>query len=745
MAEELPVLVAALPEDKAREVEEASRLGRDVCVPLELEPAQLGPHVLEVYVPSSSVPIKLLADPLGTTTEDGTALRVYPYEEVTPETAAALPDVSPDELVGRSIAGDRFEIVSLLGEGSIGAVYRARHTGLGIVVAVKVLHEAFQRDIEFCRRFYAEALALSRLDHANLVHIYDFGQEEDGLLYLSMALVEGSTLRSILRREGRLEIPRIISLMLQVSAGLGHAHARGLIHRDVKPDNVMIVTKEDDDGDRVETVKVLDFGFAVPPSVSGEVAQRLAGTPVYMSPEQCLGEELDARSDVYACGIMMYELATGTVPFLARDAESIRRMQVSQPAPLVSQTVRDADPRFVRLVQKALAKSRDERHASMKELRAELKGLLVPEGAPASARPSGSFVRPSMPSIPSIAPPPVESKTASRDSAPADWLETRAEGYARFIGGPASIPPPETPDVLARDPRAWLGELARERDPRAFSRRLGELEGAVRNAAQRGDARTMQMVAAVIAGLGDRAGNDESARNALAAVARLFVDPEVLAPIAMRLLSNDEQVRQAAAQLIADARVAGAYALYGARTKVVGDAHARVAFVTTMKSLGEPALPVVRAALERVLEQAVSGQHRVATELAEDVLLSVPKLDDEAVGHIVVRYAASRVPALCRAAARALPRVWGERARPVLVHLVDHEDDGVCLAAVVGLREIDAVDLEAVMRIGVQVEAGRARTAQLHAAMTAALQAASPSARAEAAAILARLGHGVRS
>lgn len=748
MAEELPVLVAAVSEEKARELEEASRLGRSVSVRLKWEPAQPGPHVLEVYVPSTNVPMRVLAEPLGTASEDGAVLRLYPYEEVMPETAAPLPDVAPDHLVGRSIAGGRLEIVSLLGEGSIGAVYRARHTGLGSVVAVKVLHEAFQRDVEFCRRFYAEALALSRLDHANLVHVYDFGQEPDGLLYLSMALVDGVTLRTIQRRERKLAVPRIVALMLQVSAGLGHAHARGLIHRDVKPDNVMIVTKDNDDGDRVETVKLLDFGFAVPPSVSGEVAQRLAGTPVYMSPEQCLGEELDARSDIYACGIMMYELATGTVPFLARDAYTIRRMQVSEPAPLVSEKLPDADPRFARLVQKALSKSREDRHASMKDLRAELKALLVPEGAAVNVRTTGAFERPSVPgferpSVPSMPPlpaAPAAPASARNEAPPADWLESRSEGYARFMSREASMPPPSAVDALARDPKAWLGELARERDIRTFTTRVGELEASVRLLAQRADARTMQMVAAVVAGLRDRVENDDAARSALAAVAGLFVDPEVLAPVAARLLAQEDEGRAAAARLIADARVAGAYALYGARTKIAADPRARIAFVTTMKSLGEAALPVVRAALQKVFEQAVSGHQRPVTDLAEDLLLAMPRWEDEASGHLVVGYAASAVPSLCRAAARALPRVWSERARPVLAHLLQHEDDGVFLAAVVGLREIDAVDLEVVMRIGALVEAGRVRSEQLAAAVVATLQSASASARAEAATILTRLG-----
>ena len=161
-----------------------------------------------------------------------------------------------------------------------------------------------------------------------------------------------------------------------------------------------------------------------------------------------------------------------------------------------------------------------------------------------------------------------------------------------------------------------------------------------------------------------------------------------------------------------------------------------------MKSLGDSAFPVLRAALERIFEQARTGQNRVATEPAEDLLLSVPKANDEITGNLVVKFATSPVPTLCRAAARALPRVWGGRARPVLLHLVAHDDDGVLVAAIVGLREIDAVDLEAVARIGAQVDRGRVRTQQLHAEVTRTLHATSGRAQAGAMALLRRLGAG---
>ncbi len=722
MAEELPVLVAALPKQQAMELEEASRVGRHVWVTLRWPPVEAGPHMLEIYTPDSNDPLRLLAEPLGSSSERGFALRVYPWEDesAVEETAPLLPDIKPDPFIGRTLAGGRFSIISSLGEGSIGAVYRARHTGLGIVVAVKVLHEAFQRDAAFCQRFQAEALALSRLDHPNLVHIQDFGQDRDGLLYISMAFVDGVTLRAMVQRERRIPaMKRMVSIMLQVCAGLGHAHQRGLIHRDVKPDNVMIVNKEDDDGNVIETVKVLDFGFAVPPETSGEVAQRLAGTPVYMSPEQCLGEELDARSDVYACGIMIYELSTGTVPFLGPNAETIRQKQVSEPAPLISARRPDVDPRLDRLVQRALSKSRDERHPSMQELRAELKSLLVPTGARANEaanRRSGIFDRSSNPgSTPSVAPP--------RPSvAP--------------VTPTISLPAHAIADELARDASSWLGAVTHEKDPVTLGRRIVELDGAVRILANRADVRSLQMVSAVISGLNERLENGSTlpaeVQDAIAGVTRLFVDPEILGPIAQRLLSTDES-REAAAELIADARVAGAFALYGARTKLSADQVARIAFVTTMKAMGEDSLPVIRAALERIREAALSGQHPAAMELAEDLLLSVPTVLDEVAGHVVVKYVACPVAHVRRAVARALPRVWGERAKPTLLTLLDHEEEGVRVAALVGLREVGAIDVEMVKRIESLFGKGNV-TDKLRAAAVAALQSAAGVSGAAAAA-----------
>ena len=712
MADELPVLIASLSKEEASLVEEAARLGRDVRIPLKWSPVEAGPHMLEVYLPAKFTPLMFLAEPLeiGDGAEDQECpLRVYPWEEeATQEVAPVLPEfevpeVPKDRFVGRSFARGRFEIIAPLGEGSIGAVYKARHTGLGILVALKVLHEAFQHDAEFGRRFHDEALALSQLDHPNLIHIQDFGQDPDEhLLYISMAFIEGDTLRGIQKKQPKkqFELPRIVNLMAQACAGLGHAHERGLIHRDVKPDNMMIVAATDDDGNRTEIVKVLDFGFAVPPKVSGEVAQRLAGTPVYMSPEQCMGHELDGRSDLYAIGIMLFEMVTGTVPFLARDADSIRKLHVRQQAPRLSQYIPDVDPRLDRLVAKALSKRREDRQANLTELRTELRALLTkPAPVPVAARP------PPPPSQDVAPPPPPPVRRAAAPAAPVE------------------LP-------------SWASSILNESDFDKLAHKLVDLGDNIRPLAEASDVLQLRNIALVLDKIADRAAIDDGANEAHRAVSSLLLEPAVLAPIAARLLAYDEEGRDAAAELMTRAGGPGVYALYGARTKVAADQNARIAFVTTMKQYGATALPVVRAALERILERAMAGTHPAAIDLAEDVLLSVPSVLDDATGRLIEQYAASTAPNLCRAAARALPRAWADRAAPTLMRLLDHEDDGVLTAALIGFREIKVVDARIVRKIGMLADKKRLRAPQLKQAAVAALGAAMPSAKPDAAAVL---------
>lgn len=660
---------------------------------------------------------------------------------LTKEHSAALageppppPSANGDPFIGRALADGKLEIESLVGSGTIGAVYRARHRDLKIPVAVKVLHESFQHDVEFCQRFYAEALAASRLDHPNLVRVYDYGQEPDGLLYFSMEYLDGITLRALLQRGAELSLPRIVEIGMQVCAGLSHAHGRGILHRDVKPDNVMLVPAHDDEGRLIELVKVCDFGIALAPS-TGPAAQRARRTPEYMSPEQCRGEELDPRSDVYGCGILLYELATGHVPFSADKPITVVNRQLSMAPPPLVDARPDLDPRLERVVRKALEKSRDRRHASLREMRAELKELLRPEeaaqlvGTP-TPPPDASLPPPPAVSVPPPAPAPVVLEVAPAASHKPEWLEDRSAGYARFLQGMsgAAVTAEELAEVLARDPRPWLAHFVQEADPRAFAQQVADLDRAVRLLAHQADAKALWAVSSAVHGVAGAS-----------SLLHLFSDPGMLGPIAARLLARDDDAREAARTLIVRAGVAGAYALYGARVKHASEPRVRAPFVATMQALGQQAWPVVRAALERIPPAALTGGHPLAADLAEDLLLSVPAIRDEAAGHLVARYVRATVPSLCGAATRAIARLWAERARPLLLGLLANEDDGVRLAAVAGLREMGAVDEHVARRVAPLIAPGAAVSHELRVAALGALGSMTVEAKPVAVPILVKV------
>ena len=186
-------------------------------------------------------------------------------------------------------------------------------------------------------RFHAEGRAASLLDHANLVRVLDFGEEHDGTLWLAMELLEGTELSRLLESAHRLRVEHAAELMLQVTAGLAHAHSHRIVHGDVKPSNVILVRRADDDGEEREHVKLCDFGVVRGMAEGG--ASTLTGTPTYMSPEQCLGEPLDERSDVYGCGAMFYELITGEPPFVADDTQALLRQHLLVPPPRPSRAL----------------------------------------------------------------------------------------------------------------------------------------------------------------------------------------------------------------------------------------------------------------------------------------------------------------------------------------------------------------------------------------------------------------------
>jgi serine/threonine protein kinase len=282
-------------------------------------------------------------------------------------------------LVGRVLDG-KYEIVAPLGSGGMGAVYRARRVHIGDEVAIKVLHSRLTNDEKLVERFRREARAAAQLHHPNVVTIHDYGEARgpNGFAYIVMELVRGESLRDILKREGRLEPHRAVSLMRDVCAGVGAAHRRGIVHRDIKPDNI-IVTPADEDRER-ETVKVVDFGIAKLRDLAAEgstltEAGMMVGTLFYMSPEQCKGEPLDSRADVYSLGAMLYEMLAGTPPFTASNITSLIFKHVGEPPPPLPEDL-NVPAALRAAVLRALSKDPDARPRDASEFARELQSAM---------------------------------------------------------------------------------------------------------------------------------------------------------------------------------------------------------------------------------------------------------------------------------------------------------------------------------------------------------------------------------
>ena len=270
-----------------------------------------------------------------------------------------------DPLLG-SVLGDRYRVISRIGLGGMGAVYRAQHITLKRDLAVKVLLPEFGGKEEFVRRFEREAESASRLAHPHIIAVTDFGRTAEGLLFLVMEYLDGRSLSSLIR-EGPLPVGRAVTIVRQMLAALNRAHAAGIVHRDLKPDNIMLIDREG----QHDFVKILDFGIAkVTEPEPGREALTQAGvvfgTPEYLSPEQALGDKIDARADLYATGVILFEMLTGRRPFESEDKMRIISMHLSHPVPRMRAVFPAIDvPRALEdVVMQALEKERENRFAS---------------------------------------------------------------------------------------------------------------------------------------------------------------------------------------------------------------------------------------------------------------------------------------------------------------------------------------------------------------------------------------------
>lgn len=294
------------------------------------------------------------------------------------EHGASLPaPLAPEVRIGTELAGYRLE--ELVGQGGMGAVYRAEHLHLGRTVALKLLLPEREQDDGFRERFVREARTAASLQHPNIVVVYDAGQAAD-LLYIAMQYVDGTDLGAVLASEGALEATRALAILGQVAEALDAAHARGIVHRDVKPGNVLI-----DDGRAYLT----DFGLtkAVSQATSLTVQGQFVGTLEYMAPEQIAGDPVDPRTDVYALGCVLYHCLTGVVPYERESQVSVIYAHLQDaPAPLRSRRpgIPEAlDP----VIGKALAKKSEERYGSCGELIAAARAAIGAGGPPSTAAP----------------------------------------------------------------------------------------------------------------------------------------------------------------------------------------------------------------------------------------------------------------------------------------------------------------------------------------------------------------------
>jgi serine/threonine-protein kinase len=808
----LPVLVARVTrrDDALPAIEAALRQGL-AFLRLDEPPSYEGPHALELHVPEWTEPVLLVAEPAGEAVggEYPLALRPFAPEHVEalvallaeagidfvptaapppptleeaplvdldlrlsevppaagspsqwPEVEARTslfpdrPSWEPAQLVGR-VLGGKYSIERKLGSGGMGDVYQATHLALQKPIAVKVLHPSHRHNEEFLQAFHREALAASRLDHPNVVQVLDFGHEKDGLIYIVMELLSGTDLRAVLDKQPVQPIERIVDILGQVAAALSASHDQNVVHRDVKPENIILVQKRDDDGTVRDVVKVCDFGIAEiverratvrGKSVQGEVA----GTPDYMSPEQVRGGTADARADIYACGVIAFEMATGKVPFYAEQTpEEIAWAHVQKDPPAPSALNPAIPKRLEALIQKAMSKDPARRHQNARELRADLRALLqaTPAAQAMQRDPRlGSFTG----DDDDVVPPGVVPQFERNDAIDIGDL---------FTMDPVAAPQPgavkeqiwvlseQMATALIQDPASVLQRIDALTDHASYAREMSTLERAMASAANRGAAAALLISVNYLLHRAAGSPPGERTREAIAARAVASIaKPELLLRIAEVALDGPPAARDPARRVLVMLGAPGAHALCAARDRATAQGSGwsgRPRFVAALREVGPAAVPTLTTFLQQAHPQDVA--------FIEDLLRAVPEpaatpvsqrhggLDPatERLGTLLstvhIRHEA---PAVRRAAAVALASVWGARANAWLAPLMEDADDGLRIAALAALRKHGGVDRELVRRIERILSGGVPAGSDLRVAAAAALADTTGMARGEAVQVL---------
>ncbi len=369
---------------------------------------------------------------------------------------------SEDPSLDKVIAG-RYRLEARIGEGGMGIVYRARHVLIDRIVAVKLIRPDLRGETHLRAWMLREARAANRVDHAHIIDIHDIGETEEGELYLVMEYLVGTPLSSEIGR-GPMPIQRAVDIVEQMGAALARAHDLGVVHRDLKSDNILLTAR----GGRKDFVKILDFGLAAlahDPRLAPKGA--VFGTPEYMSPEQARGETAGPQADLYALGILFFEMLTGRLPFRSADRDTLLEMQRTAPAPRVSTLRKDCHPVAERIIARLLEKDTRRRYRDGHHLLEELKALQRSLPSQAWDKESDGSPQPQLP------PPPPPSRSANVT----EWA-SRAGLFSRMVSRayPGTTPPEELQKALSK---AWeLATLASnlEGELASHTRRLEALE-----------------------------------------------------------------------------------------------------------------------------------------------------------------------------------------------------------------------------------------------------------------------------